>query len=187
MSDLDVQRLSPEGARTSEAATPAARARPGAATPGFRRDIEGLRGLAILLVVAYHAGIPGFAGGYVGVDVFFVLSGYLITGLLIAEIEKTGRVDFPGFYARRARRLLPAAFTVIVGTLLAGRVLYAPIEHRDLANAGLVDEVEVAIIPVLLGDGLPLLAGPASRLTLALRAQRTYKSSGIVVLTYDVT
>ena len=117
-----------------------------AASRGFRRDIEGLRGLAILLVVAYHAGVSGFTGGYVGVDVFFVLSGYLITGLLVAEIGATGRVDFAAFYARRARRLLPAAFTVLIATLLIGRVVYAPVEHRDLATSGLATALYVSNI-----------------------------------------
>jgi peptidoglycan/LPS O-acetylase OafA/YrhL len=113
-------------------------ARPGPVPErGFRRDIEGLRGLAILLVVAYHAGIPGFSGGYTGVDVFFVLSGYLITGLLMDEIRSTGRVRFAAFYARRARRLLPAAFTVLIATLLVGRVFYPPVDHRELANTAL--------------------------------------------------
>ena len=74
----------------------------------FRGDIEGLRAVAVLLILAYHAGIPGFSGGFVGVDVFFVISGYLITGLLAAEISSTGSIDFLKFYARRARRLLPA-------------------------------------------------------------------------------
>src|SRR5689334_24498845 len=85
----------------------------------FRPDLEGLRGLAILLVLLFHAGIPGVVGGFVGVDVFFVLSGFLITGLLIRERERTGRVNLAAFYARRARRILPAALVVIVATLLA--------------------------------------------------------------------
>jgi peptidoglycan/LPS O-acetylase OafA/YrhL len=76
--------------------------------PPLRPDIEGLRGIAILLVVLYHVGVPGFTGGYIGVDVFFVLSGYLITWLLVREIEGTGRLNIAGFYARRGRRLLPA-------------------------------------------------------------------------------
>lgn len=59
----------------------------------FRRDVEGLRAVAILLVVAYHAGVPFVTGGYVGVDVFFVLSGYLITSLLVRELDKSGRID----------------------------------------------------------------------------------------------
>src|SRR5205085_10008244 len=84
----------------------------------FRPDLEGLRGLAIILVVLFHAGIPGVIGGFIGVDVFFVLSGFLITGLLLRERERTGRVSLPAFYARRARRILPAALVVVVATLL---------------------------------------------------------------------
>lgn len=80
---------------------------------GFRKDIEGLRAVSICLVVAYHAGVPPFSGGYVGVDVFFVLSGYLITGHLLREIEETGTISLLSFYAKRARRLLPASFTVL--------------------------------------------------------------------------
>ena len=78
----------------------------------FRPEIEGLRAVAILLVVGYHLGIPGLHGGYVGVDVFFVLSGYLITSLLVREIESTGALDFLAFYSRRARRLLTALVLV---------------------------------------------------------------------------
>ena len=85
----------------------------------FRPDIEGLRAVAILLVVSFHAGIPWLHGGFVGVDVFFVLSGYLITDLLVAEVERTGKVDFPRFYARRIRRLLPAALLMLFCVLFA--------------------------------------------------------------------
>src|SRR5438045_1854706 len=81
----------------------------------FRPDLEGLRGVAILLVLLFHAGLPLTTGGFVGVDVFFVLSGFLITGLLIRERERRGRIDLRAFYARRARRILPAAAAVIVG------------------------------------------------------------------------
>ena len=89
---------------------------------GFRPDIEGLRAVAILLVVAYHAAVPGFSGGFIGVDVFVVVSGYLITGLLVREMEATGGLDLRRFYARRARRLLPAAALVVLVTLVAGRL-----------------------------------------------------------------
>jgi len=89
----------------------------------FRPDIEGLRAVAVSLVVAAHAGIAGLAGGYVGVDVFFVVSGFLITSLLLREAERTGRISVARFYCRRAVRLLPAAAVVLVSTLVAARFL----------------------------------------------------------------
>jgi peptidoglycan/LPS O-acetylase OafA/YrhL len=101
--------------------------------PGFRPDIEGLRGIAILLVVFFHCGLPGFSGGFVGVDVFFVLSGFLITGLLVKEIKETSRLDLLRFYARRARRLLPASALTLVATLLIGAMILAP---HELDNTG---------------------------------------------------
>ncbi len=94
----------------------------------FRPDIEGLRGIAVLIVVAFHCGIQGFSGGFVGVDVFFVLSGYLITGLLVAEIQKTSRLSLLQFYARRVRRLLPASALTLVVTLVIGASIMAPNE-----------------------------------------------------------
>lgn len=74
----------------------------------FRPDIEGLRAVAVLAVVFYHAGVPGLPGGFVGVDVFFVVSGFLITNLLWREVVTTGTVRLARFYGARARRLLPA-------------------------------------------------------------------------------
>ncbi len=101
---------------------------------GYWPAIDGLRAIAILLVVLFHAGFPQFAGGYVGVDVFFVLSGFLITGLLAREVQATGRIDILDFYARRVRRLLPALVVVLLATLVAGRLLLSPIsEQSDLA------------------------------------------------------
>ena len=94
----------------------------------FRPDIEGLRGIAVLMVVAFHCGIPGFSGGFVGVDVFFVLSGYLITGLLVKEICTTSRLRLLQFYARRIRRLLPASTLTLLVTLSIGAVIFAPKE-----------------------------------------------------------
>jgi peptidoglycan/LPS O-acetylase OafA/YrhL len=86
---------------------------------GYRPDLDGLRAVAILLVIAGHASWP-FANdaGTVGVTVFFVLSGYLITGLLVNERQRTGRIDLPAFYRRRARRLLPALVAVMTGVSL---------------------------------------------------------------------
>lgn len=88
----------------------------------FRPDIQGLRAIAVLLVVLYHAGVPGINGGYVGVDVFFVISGFLITGKLVREADATGRISFLSFYTGRIRRLLPAAAIVVVVTLGAARL-----------------------------------------------------------------
>jgi peptidoglycan/LPS O-acetylase OafA/YrhL len=94
----------------------------------FRPDVEGLRGIAVLIVVAFHCGIPGFSGGFVGVDVFFVLSGYLITGLLVNEIQRSSRLSLLHFYSRRLRRLLPASALTLVVTLVVGAIVLAPTE-----------------------------------------------------------
>jgi peptidoglycan/LPS O-acetylase OafA/YrhL len=103
--------------------------------PGFRQDIQGLRALAVLLVILDHAKIGPFHGGFIGVDVFFVISGFLITGLLVSEAERTGRASLLGFYARRARRILPAATLVIVATVAASTYFLSAVE----ANGAIKD------------------------------------------------
>ncbi|MGD0620068.1 MAG: acyltransferase, partial [Bryobacteraceae bacterium] len=103
---------------------------------GYRPDIEGLRGVAVSLVVAFHALGKQIPGGFIGVDVFFVISGYLITGLLAREIEKTGALSLAGFYARRARRLLPASAVVFLATLLICRVFLSPVQQYHLGDSG---------------------------------------------------
>ena len=100
------------------------------AESGFRPDIEGLRAVAVLAVVLFHADVPGVGGGYVGVDVFFVISGFLITGLLWREANTTGTVGLRRFYGARARRLLPASATVGVITLIGSAVLLPPLQAR---------------------------------------------------------
>lgn len=102
---------------------------------GYRADIEGLRAVAILLVVACHAKVPWLAGGFVGVDIFYVLSGYLITGLLVQEIRTTGGLRFANFYARRLRRLLPALLLMLAVTCVLGRLLLAPGTQPEQASA----------------------------------------------------
>ncbi|WIG56353.1 MAG: O-antigen acetylase [Rhodanobacteraceae bacterium] len=92
---------------------------------GYRGDVEGLRAVAILLVVACHARVTWLGGGFVGVDVFYVLSGYLITGLLVQEIRTTGTLRFANFYARRLRRLLPALLLMLGVVCVLGRLLLA--------------------------------------------------------------
>ena len=84
---------------------------------GHRADVQGLRALAVLLVIADHAGVASVAGGFVGVDVFFVLSGFLITTLLVHEVATGGGISIAGFYARRARRILPAATVTLLVVL----------------------------------------------------------------------
>jgi len=98
---------------------------------GFRPDVEGLRAVAIGLVVLYHAGVSRLPGGFVGVDVFFVISGFLITGLLIKELERTGTISLSRFYARRAKRLLPAAATVLLATTALTALVLPQIRWRD--------------------------------------------------------
>ena len=101
----------------------------------FRPDIQGLRALAVGLVVLAHAGAPGFSGGFIGVDVFFVLSGYLITGLLVGERLATGRIRYLEFLARRLRRLLPAMLTMLLLILLVASVLLTAFEMRMQARS----------------------------------------------------
>ena len=107
----------------------------------FRQDIEGLRAVAVLAVVLFHAEVPGVGGGYVGVDVFFVISGFLITGLLWREVSTAGTVRLRRFYGARARRLLPASATVGVVTAIASAVLLSPL----LAGGVLQDGIACAL------------------------------------------
>jgi peptidoglycan/LPS O-acetylase OafA/YrhL len=92
---------------------------PPVARPKFRPDIEGMRAIAVGLVILFHAFKQPLTGGFVGVDVFFVISGFLITSLLLREHTKTGRVSVVQFYARRVRRILPASTVAVVATLIA--------------------------------------------------------------------
>jgi peptidoglycan/LPS O-acetylase OafA/YrhL/cellulose synthase/poly-beta-1,6-N-acetylglucosamine synthase-like glycosyltransferase len=103
----------------------------------WRPDIQGLRAIAVLLVVAYHAHVPKITGGYVGVDVFFVISGFLITSQLVREHDKTGRISLLRFYGGRIRRLLPPALIVIAATLLMSRVWGSIFHVRDVAHDAL--------------------------------------------------
>jgi peptidoglycan/LPS O-acetylase OafA/YrhL len=113
---------------------------------GFRPDIEGLRGVAVSLVVLFHAGLLSKAstqltGGFIGVDLFFVVSGFLITGLLIRERERTGRIGFSRFYARRVRRILPAAAVTLLITIPLANGLVTLVNRssvmQDAASAAL--------------------------------------------------
>lgn len=110
-------------------------ARSGALTDkGFRLDIQGIRGFALVLVLACHAGLPWAEGGFVGLDVFFVLSGFLITGLLLAEVQRTGRLSLLKFYGRRARRLLPLAITVLAVIVAGSSLLFGSLRSFQVAG-----------------------------------------------------
>ena len=96
----------------------------------YRPDIQGLRAIAVLLVLFRHFGVPGFAGGFIGVDVFFVLSGYLITRLLLREQTTTGRIQYVRFISRRLKRLLPTLLLVLLSASLVALAVLSEYEAR---------------------------------------------------------
>ncbi|WP_424683039.1 acyltransferase family protein [Frateuria sp. YIM B11624] len=102
--------------------------------PKYRADIDGLRAVAVLSVLLYHAGSGFFSGGYVGVDIFFVISGYLITTIIVREVE-AGGFSIASFYERRARRILPALAVVVLATLVAGAFLLTPHDLEELGGS----------------------------------------------------
>ncbi|MGL5827148.1 MAG: SGNH hydrolase domain-containing protein [Nocardioides sp.] len=110
------------------------------AAPGarrFRPDIQGLRAIAIIAVILYHAEVPGITAGYVGVDVFFVISGFLITGQLLRNLARDGRVSLVSFYVGRIRRLLPPALVVVVATVIAARIWDSVFHVRSVTTDAL--------------------------------------------------
>jgi peptidoglycan/LPS O-acetylase OafA/YrhL len=118
---------------------------------GFRPDIEGLRGIAVSLVVLFHAGLLSGAatqltGGFIGVDLFFVVSGFLITGLLIRERERNGKISFARFYARRVRRILPAAMVVLLVTIVAANALVNLVDRPSVMQDAAAAALSVANI-----------------------------------------
>jgi peptidoglycan/LPS O-acetylase OafA/YrhL len=100
----------------------------------YRKDIDGLRAIAVLPVIFYHAGFTSFKGGFLGVDVFFVISGFLITTILLGELNQQ-KFSIVNFYERRARRILPALSFVLIVTTLAGYVLMPPFEFKQYAQS----------------------------------------------------
>lgn len=98
----------------------------------YRPDIDGLRAVAVLSVIVSHINPGLLPGGFLGVDVFFVISGYLITSLLLSEAEATGTVSILDFYKRRVKRIVPALMFTLVGTLVVGYALMLPDDFRKL-------------------------------------------------------
>ncbi|QUY61559.1 Predicted acyltransferases [Gulosibacter molinativorax] len=104
------------------------------ANSSFRPDIQGLRAIAVGVVLLYHAGVPVFGGGFIGVDVFFVISGFLITGGLLRSSLRDGRIDLADFYAKRVRRILPAATVVLLFTAVVTLTILPMTRWRDIGQ-----------------------------------------------------
>ena len=121
-------------------------------TPRYRPDIDGLRAIAVLSIVFFHLGLEGFDGGYVGVDIFFVISGYLITSIILREIQ-TGTFSIARFYERRVRRILPALTVTLIVTLLAGAVLLNPAQFEALGESAAATSVFLSNVYFFLGAG----------------------------------
>ncbi|TPW70133.1 acyltransferase family protein [Schumannella sp. 10F1B-5-1] len=130
---MDARPDSPAPTRAARSASAGSAASATARGSGFRADVHGIRALAVTLVVIYHLHLGVPQGGFVGVDAFFVVSGFLITGHLVRELRRDGRVDLPAFWARRARRLIPSALVVIV---VAGAVGLAVTPKEDWPRLG---------------------------------------------------
>ena len=101
----------------------------------YRPEIDGLRAIAVVPVLLFHAAFPGFENGYLGVDIFFVISGFLIAGLLLDERERTGTISLPRFYARRIRRIIPALVVVVVATAALALAFLTPLRMQELASS----------------------------------------------------
>jgi peptidoglycan/LPS O-acetylase OafA/YrhL len=110
---------------------------------GFRPDVEGLRGLTLLAILGFHVAMPGVGGGFVGPDIFFFISGFVITGQLWREVSTTGTVGLRKFYARRARRLLPVSATVGVVTAIASALLLPPLQAKSALMDGIASALYV--------------------------------------------
>lgn len=120
-----------EGVPGSRATALAGLARPAFA---YRADIDGLRALAVMPVLLYHAGFSAFGGGFVGVDVFFVISGYLITSIILEDLE-AGRFSILSFYERRIRRIFPALFTVLLACTVVAGLILLPDDLKDFGQS----------------------------------------------------
>ena len=121
-------------------------------TINYRPEIDGLRAVAILPVLLFHAGFRGFSGGYVGVDVFFVISGYLITGIIAREIDEN-RFSIIAFYERRARRIMPALLVVILAVLGAAAWLYLPGDFESVPRSALAATLFLSNVSFFLETG----------------------------------
>ena len=123
----------------------------------FRKDIQGLRAIAVGSVLLYHAGVPGLSGGYAGVDIFFVISGFLITTHLLGQLDRNGRVSFGEFYAKRIRRILPASFVILVLSLVGAVIWYPPILMDEVRRGAIATALYIPNV-LFAADGTNYLA-----------------------------
>ena len=119
----------------------------------YRPEIDGLRSIAVLPVVLFHFSVPGFAGGFVGVDIFFVISGFLIGSILWAECHGTGRISLVNFYVRRFRRLAPAYFVMCLATGVAGYAILLPFEFYEFGKSLIAATVYLSNVFFYMGAG----------------------------------
>jgi peptidoglycan/LPS O-acetylase OafA/YrhL len=134
----------------------------------YRADIDGLRAIAILSVVLYHARVPLITGGFTGVDIFFVISGYLIGGQIYSEL-RAGNFSYVRFYQRRAKRILPAYYAVLLFTMLVALFILTPSEAKEFGRSALAATLSVS----------NLLFWKISNYSALLRAQLCINSSGL--------
>jgi peptidoglycan/LPS O-acetylase OafA/YrhL len=126
--DVNIESISFDGGSTQEKRAGFAN------SETYRPDIDGLRAIAVLSVLFFHVGLSSFSGGYIGVDVFFVISGYLICSLVVRDLER-GQFSILSFYGRRARRIFPALFLMIGAVIIVGGVTLLPIDYRRLGTS----------------------------------------------------
>ena len=126
----------------------------------YRADIDGLRALAVIPVLLFHAGFPAFGGGFVGVDMFFVISGYLITSIILGDIE-AGRFSLLSFYERRIRRIFPALFAVLLASTVMATLILLPDPLKDFGQS--VAAATLFASNVLFWEETGYFAGPPSR------------------------
>ncbi len=124
----------------------------------YRREIDGLRAIAVLPVIMFHAGITSFRGGYVGVDIFFVISGYLITGIILEDLQQ-GRFSILRFYERRARRILPALFLIVLVCIPFAWMWMPPQHYKDFSQSVVAVSVFGCVSKVVEIDFRHLRAG----------------------------
>ena len=118
----------------------------------YRPEIDGLRAVAVLSVIIFHAGVESMSGGFIGVDVFFVISGFLITRIVLKSIDNQS-FSFSDFYARRLKRLLPAAIALIVITIAFGAFILSPNRYIELAKSGASSSLFMANIWFMKNSG----------------------------------